>query len=355
MLFRIFLLGALCVLAACAPPDSRVPRIDDQLAEKEAALQRRLSVENLLQRKKHLQNVAWRIRSANADLCADEILQSFGLDIVSLSEVEADWRSVWQEVAKVGEQPTVLLVAQGSPAADAGMEAGDQLLAFDKEDLPAGKKGIDAFRSHVQRIGQEAVAFMVRKNDGSVRELSLTPTPACTYQVLLLDQGEINAFADGESVFVTTGMMRFLENDNELALVIGHEMAHNTELHVQESMSDYWVGTILGVLIEGVTGLGVSNHIAQAALLRYSQEREAEADYHGVYFAARAGYDVDEAANIWRRLGAEYPEAIDLKGSVTHPSSARRFLSIEATSAEIERKKAGGEPLLPDREDPSAR
>ena len=102
------------------------------------------------------------------------------------------------------------------------------------------------------------------------------------------------------------------------------------------------VGAALGVMI----GVDMTNTGAEIGGLAFSQDFEAEADYVGVYHAARAGVDVSSAATLWRRLAIENPAAIDLLGS-THPSTAKRFLAIEAAMAEIEAKRAAGLPLVP--------
>ena len=85
----------------------------------------------------------------------------------------------------------------------------------------------------------------------------------------------------------------------------------------------------------------------QVGALAFSQEFEAEADYVGVYHAARAGYDTRKAAYFWRRMAAAHPRAIGLQGT-THPSSANRFLAVEAASKEVAEKRAGGTRLVPE-------
>ena len=73
---------------------------------------------------------------------------------------------------------------------------------------------------------------------------------------------------------------------------------------------------------------------------------EAEADYIGVYYAARAGYDISEVASLWRRIAVRNPVSIHLEGT-THPSSAIRFLAIEQTVLEIDDKRRKGESIVP--------
>jgi predicted Zn-dependent protease len=180
--------------------------------------------------------------------------------------------------------------------------------------------------------------------------LSLRPEVGCDYGVGVELSPELNAFADGERVLITRGMVDFLDQDDDLALVLGHELAHNTYGHIEKKMGNALVGALLGGLVGALAGpdavVDAVELGGQLGALAFSQEFEAEADYAGAYFAARAGYEVAGAADIWRRMGARHPEAIDLAGT-THPSTALRYLSLERTAEEIALKKSRRQPLTP--------
>ncbi len=81
----------------------------------------------------------------------------------------------------------------------------------------------------------------------------------------------------------------------------------------------------------------------------YSQDFEAEADYVGLYYLARAGFPTEGAADFWRRMAVEYPASIKSSHSASHPATAERFLALEQVSREIERKEATGVALTPER------
>lgn len=76
-----------------------------------------------------------------------------------------------------------------------------------------------------------------------------------------------------------------------------------------------------------------------------SVEFEEEADYVGMYYMERAGYDSDGVADFWRRMAIEHPASIEHRQS--HPTTPERFLAIEKTAAEIDTKRAAGAALLP--------
>jgi beta-barrel assembly-enhancing protease len=166
---------------------------------------------------------------------------------------------------------------------------------------------------------------------------------------------EVNAFTDGRRIVVTPGMMRFVDSDGELALVISHELAHAAMHHTAKQQANAVVGgiagAVVGALIAELTGVNViqstSNVGADLGRATFSQGFEAEADYVGTYYAARAGYNASEAANFWRRWASMHPDAIGTGGA--HPATAERFVAIEETAAEIARKKSGDMALVPNR------
>ena len=82
----------------------------------------------------------------------------------------------------------------------------------------------------------EPIELVVRRDDRNLL-VSLSPEPVCDYRAILAAQENVNAYADGENVYVTRGMMRFAETDDELALVIAHEIAHNAMNHIDAQRS----------------------------------------------------------------------------------------------------------------------
>ena len=168
----------------------------------------------------------------------------------------------------------------------------------------------------------------------------------CDYPATVTTGDSINAFADGKQTILTKGMMRFIETDDELALVVGHELAHNTMKHISAKKTNMWLGAIFDILAAGY-GVNTQSAFAKAGANAYSQDFESEADYVGLYFVAKAGYDISEAPTFWRRMAAEHPQSTqDFYGS-THPSSPERFIALQNTAQEIMDKQENNQPLEP--------
>lgn len=341
---------ALPLLAACSPT-SQFPTIDPSLAEDEARKQRALALDLQFQRAERLAVVSWPIMARNTELCGESTTYRMGLSFSYLEHFEdGDYRDIARSEFQIGERITVMHVVPDSPAEKAGVQNGDRILAIAGTDLSSGKAGTEELDKALSGHTGGTTTLAVGRGD-SRKELTVEPVRVCNHPVLLSSAGgdpnAVNAFADGNNIHITPGMLRFASGDEELALVIGHELAHNTRDHIDAKLTNRFIGTLLGALLGVAVGVDMSQTGADIGTMAFSQAFEAEADYVGIYHTARAGYDVNEAANFWRRMAAEHPDAIHLSGS-SHPSTANRYLAIEQTVAELLRKREAGLPLTPD-------
>jgi predicted Zn-dependent protease len=169
----------------------------------------------------------------------------------------------------------------------------------------------------------------------------------CAFRVALVPGREANAYAHGQDgITVTTGLMRLVANEDELAAVVAHEIAHHVAGHIREGTARIQIGATVGAVVGGavtdLTGidLGFTRMGAQAgakaAGLAFSKAQEREADYLGAYIAARAGYDLERAGALWGKLtklsGDEVTSWLD-----THPAGPERLAIWRRTAAEIAR------------------
>jgi predicted Zn-dependent protease len=171
----------------------------------------------------------------------------------------------------------------------------------------------------------------------------------CGFRLALVDSRDPNAFASGTGdIAVTTGMMRLVENADELAAVVAHEMAHHIADHVAEGGWRMQAGALAGALAGSVASaigrevlgvdVGLSRVGAQAGAhagrLTYSKADEREADYLGAYIMARAGFDPDRAGGLWAKLTALSGQAsTGLLDS--HPAGPERLAAWRKTVEEI--------------------
>ncbi len=157
------------------------------------------------------------------------------------------------------------------------------------------------------------------------------------WEVNVINSKEINAYCTaGGKMAIYTGLLDGLKlSDNEVASVMGHEIAHALREHTREAMSEavaQQVGlTVLATALkldQGTTNLlGNATHVALT--LPFSREKEREADRIGLELMARAGYDPRAAISVWRKMqagtGGAPPELLS-----THPDPGNRIQEIEA-------------------------
>ena len=337
----VLTLCSLCLICACAPVTKKA-EISPHAAAQEVEKQRFLFVEEQAQLHEKLFNVSWPLLEANTALCAPRNTWKIGIGYASLDGVGKEWRQAYHQMG-VRDQLTVYTVAAGSNAAKAGIQRGDMIMAVNGKSLPSGRQGAQEWKAMLASNKAAGAPIRLSLDSGTqTREVTINPHHVCDMEVLMNNDDELNAYADGKNIVVLSGMLRTFD-DKQLAAIIGHEMAHNAMGHIDKKTGNAMIGSVfdLAFLLVGVnTGNAFGNMTAQIN----SVDFENEADYVGTYAIARAGYDITRAPDIWRTIAARYGGK-SISRSSSHPATAERFLAIEQHVQEILDKKAKGLPL----------
>ncbi len=169
-------------------------------------------------------------------------------------------------------------------------------------------------------------------------------TGQTTYQweFHVIDEDVLNAFClPGGKVFFYTGILKLMQNDDQIAAVMGHEIAHAIARHGAERMSmqqaSNFGAQVLAMALkippkyQGLYAQAYGLTSQVGLMLPFSRQHEHEADQIGVYLMYKAGYNVHEAVTFWKRMkkasaGAKKPPEF----LSTHPSSEARIRAIEA-------------------------
>lgn len=155
----------------------------------------------------------------------------------------------------------------------------------------------------------------------------------------------VNAWTDGKTVWVTRGMLRFLKSDDELAAVLGHEIGHALRGHIRQGLAQEILGTALAVpagVFGGSIGQQIAARMVQLATAKFDRDREREADLYGLLWAHRAGYNVDQGKEVFKRIAIEMPGSMEHGFLSTHPTAPERFLALDKIAAAL---KGGEDPL----------
>jgi len=267
--------------------------------------------------------VAYRLAIAGRALCPRTIPQT-GLLFHHLGEYLPRDRPLMVARYGLDRGPGVLGVVAGSPADLAGLVAGDVLLRVDGAPFPSPvaiaaerdpkkmRAGAEASEAELEDALGHGPAELVVLRDGRELKLSLGSIPGCEARVRLARSTQVNAFHTGRKVVMTTAMLAFVASDDELAVVLGHEMSHSILHHPV-------MGEGEGIL----AGFG----IGAGAIW----QREAQADRFGLRLMAAASYDLGAVIPFWRRYLLKYDGPQLFR---SHPSlEARTRMATEEIAA----------------------
>ena len=175
------------------------------------------------------------------------------------------------------------------------------------------------------------------------------PTSNFDWEYILIDNKKVkNAWCmPWGKIAVYTGMLDITKNDDGLAAVMGHEIAHAVAKHsVERASRSVLLNTTTGIIdiatggklsqVNRTTGMNTVGLLSQIGIMNpFTRKQESEADYLGLIFSSLSGYDIRETTKIWERMkkankGKEPPEFMS-----THPSNDRRIDQINNWMNEI--------------------
>ena len=236
------------------------------------------------------------------------------------------------------------LVPAGEVENSAQMQYGQMMKQADEKEALAGDDHPQVIR--LRAIANKIIPFSYEWNPRA-RDWK--------WEVNLLGSTQINAFCmPGGKIAFYSGILTKLElTDDEVAMVMGHEIAHALREHARErmgkSMATNGLSRLGGALIAGYFGIdarvtdAVAQQGAQLLSLKFSREDESEADLVGMELAARAGYNPRAGVSLWQKMSAANKGAPPQWLS-THPSGNTRIKDIEANLPKVnplyERAKA---------------
>jgi hypothetical protein len=285
-------------------------------------------------------NVAYRLAVAGRQHC-QALLPLTGISLHYLPEYDVANRSEAARLYGVDRGPGVLSVIGDSPAQRAGLLAGDVLLAINGLPLPSGRemagaadvktwrRAVEQVEAHLETQLQAGPARLSVLRKGIELDLPLDRVMGCPIRSRLARSSQANAFANERTVIMTTRLLDFVRNDDELAVVIAHEAAHNI------------LGHPARLEAEKVPKGLLANFGKNATRVRRTEE---EADRLGLKLLWSAGYDPSAVLPFWRRLYQAFDPVPTPKLFNRHPSLAARERIVAETLAELSRSGVPSRP-----------
>lgn len=275
-----------------------------------------------------LQSVPPEQRPAEAKIYLGILLDE--LDRISWRAFSPD-----SEVDPEAKEACIIVgVIPDSPAERAGLQAGDLLLAVDGRETPNPHKVTEAIR----RVQPDSTITLSVERGGAVFENPLrVGSKAYPVSFQVVDAQEVNAFAAPGQIVVTSGLLRFIESDDELAVVMAHELAHLTLGHLAKGLAP---GILAGAVETAALPVeivlpGAGGFFGRAARAPFSKDFERQADEAGLRYAHWAGYRTEAALEFWDRFAVELPSSQSQSFFNTHPASPERLLRMKRVIEEI--------------------
>lgn len=244
---------------------------------------------------------------------------------------------------------TLVLVALfigGCATAKAPVTGRNQIiLVSQSETLSLGEKSYKTFLLEAKLSKNISDVNMVKRIGQKIAKVSNRPD--YKWEFNLVENEQVNAFClPGGKVIVYTGILKIAQNEDQLATVMSHEIAHALARHGAERMS-------YSMISDGVYSLGsvlIKSQVPQysgafkqaygigtniGVMLPYSREHEYEADEIGIHLMYKAGYDILEAVKFWQNMQRNSkissPEFLS-----THPHSENRIKKISEIVKKIQ-------------------
>ncbi len=257
----------------------------------------------------------------------------------------------------------VLLLLQGCAT---NPVTGDQdfVLMSESEEISLGEK-------YNQQVLEEMAVYADPKLAAYVDQVGqriarVSHRPQLDYHFTVIDSTTVNAFAlPGGYIYITRGILAYLNSEAELAAVLGHEVGHVTARHSVRQQSASTATGIAGSILGAATGVPASqdlfNVFGKAILSGYGRKQELEADRLGALYLARAGYDPQAMLEVigvlknqelfeQQRAREEGREARAYHGVfATHPDNDRRLQEVVAEAGQLKtgtRARVGREEFL---------
>lgn len=248
-----------------------------------------------------LERVSAPLRLANVELCP-KTFRDPGFTTHILDDYPERLRGMARDVLNLSPEAIyVRRVRPGSPAERADIQAGDQVVSLNGRVIPSGLT-MDRFYAALSRdaFGGTKTRLTLKTPKGDHYDTSLQPQTACDYDASVFYSEEVNGHTDGEEIFISSGLMQFVPDDNSLAMIVAHEMGH-----------------------------AMAGHINQ----RPTAELELEADRMALVLMANAGYDIAVAINYWAKAVHPHRELQD--NSESHPSIEARHENFQKEHVRI--------------------
>ena len=333
----IFIFLTFTLLVSCSTNINKPFDKEISIAEKkEILVQKRILINEMARASIKVHKITWPILIANKQKCEDNKRKSYGTLFADVNDLPEEDKEIYITLFnnnidpkyfykyQVDGFPIILSIAKDSPAYNAGLLKNDIILEINE-------RNTKNFRKKLLNIleNKKNLTFKILRGKEEIK-VNMLGIKSCIYNVQVLPSGFPNAFADGEKVFITMAAIKLAQTKDELAFLIGHELAHNI-LHYK----NFNANEANSLAIDYLDKPKIRQ--IKSILVWSNEDREIEADIEGIHLAFKAGFSLENVNDYWRRLSVFNPELIK-KSINIYKSNAYRAALINKTLKKLKEK-----------------
>ncbi len=322
------------------PPATPTPSTTSATPARDATL------EALIARQERVYRIAAPLIIKNAVLCRTQARPLLGFTAKNVHSYPPELAGAARKTLGLGERLQVMQVLDGSGAQKAGMARGDILQTLQDLPMPEGPQAENEAAKLLAPVLKNLTDIRVRVlRRGQPVDLQVPLTLACAFAIDIGNAPNVNAYTDGRRIMMTRGLLDALPGDDDVAVILARELAHNVLQHPRQLQQ---TATLSGV-IDSLLPLkpDPASYTGSSGIKPTPEKMDQEADRLALFMLARAGYDPLNLSKVSQRLAEIAPSSQINSYSALHPWTEERRTLVQAIVKEIRQKQAAKKPLVP--------
>lgn len=303
-------------------------------------------MDGLLQRQERIYRIAAPLIIKNAVLCRTQARPLLGFTAKNQYSYPPELAVAARQSLGLDERLQVMQILDGSGAMRAGLKRGDILQTIQDLTIPTGPQAEpEAARmlSPILKNLTEINITVIRQNQPITVNVPLTL--ACAFAIDVGNTQNVNAYADGRRILLTRGLLDWLSTDEDVAVIIAREIAHNVLQHAKQLQQMATLSIVIDNLLLFKPDQVAAN--SSNGIKITPEKMDQDADRLALFMLARAGYDLASFTRVMQKL-AQIPNASQANTyPALHPWTEERQSVIQATMKEIRQKQSAKKALVP--------
>lgn len=331
---KLLTLAGCLLITACAAPKYTGDAPEKTAYDAEQNRQFKAAFAYQDQQRLRLAEIGQQLFVGVRDVCGQKNRAHLGIRLHQPADYPQEQRTAATEFYGLENGVQIKTVLRHSAAAGK-LQAEDQLLRINEQPVPESTSATTKLLR--EQLKQSATITLEINRQQQSKSITLTAIEQCDYPLFLSQSDAINGYADGSSIVITAGLMRFAKEDNQLALIIAHELAHNVEQHIPQRLQNAALGGLVDIALisSGVFSPFIGSGLAANL---HTQDYELEADLIGLQYLHMAGFEITGLDRFWRQMAALHPSTITHGKVASHPTTVERVLRLQQEIKKLSNK-----------------